>query len=121
MKFHNGVSRRRRRFNVQERTALLEEFKGGQWAAAEFASQHGMAVSTLYNWCRRSRRPSGGAPRNPRPSAGAFQQVSLAEVFSAGSHWVAEVSLPDGTQVRWKSQASVPMLQDLLTKLRRSC
>lgn len=121
MKFHNGASRRRPRFNAQQRSALLEEFKGGQLAAAEFASQHGMAVSTLYNWCRRSRRPSTGAPGKPPPPAQVFQQVSLAEVFSAGSHWVAEVSLPDGTQVRWKSRASVPMLQDLLAKLRRSC
>ena len=121
MKFHNGVSRRRQRFNAQQRSALLEEFEGGQLAAAEFASQHGLAVSTLYNWCRRSRRPLGGAPGQPPPPARAFQQVSLAEVFSAGSHWVAEVSLPDGTQLRWKSQASVPMLQDLLAKLRRSC
>ena len=121
MKFHNGVSRRRQRFNTQQRSALLEEFKGSPLAAAEFASQHGMAVSTLYNWCRRSRRPSGGGPCKAPPPPRAFQQVSLAEVFSTGSHWVAEVSLPDGTQVRWKSQASVPMLQDLLTTLRRSC
>jgi transposase-like protein len=99
----------------------LEEFEGGPLTAAEFASQHGLAVSTLYNWCRRSRRPRTGAPGQPPPAPRAFQQVSLAEVFSAGSHWVAEVSLPDGTQVRWKSQASVPMLQDLLAKLRRSC
>jgi hypothetical protein len=121
MEFHNGVSRRRRRFNAQPRSALLEEFKGGQLAAAEFASQHGLAVSTLYSWCRRSRRPSTGASGQPPPPPRAFQQVSLAEVFSAGSHWVAEVSLPDGTQVRWKSQASVPMLQDLLATLHRSC
>lgn len=120
MKFHNGVSRRRQRFNAQQRSALLEEFKGSQLAAAEFASRHGLAVSTLYNWCR-SRHPSGGGPGKAPPPPRAFQQVSLAEVFSTGSHWVAEVSLPDGTQVRWKSQASVPMLQDLLTKLRRSC
>jgi len=121
MKFHNGVSRRRQRFNAQQRSALLEEFKSGQLTAAEFASQHGMAVSTLYNWCRPSRRPRTGAPGQPPPPPRAFQQVSLAEVFSAGGHWVAEVSLPDGTQVRWKSQTSVPMLQDLLAKLRRSC
>jgi len=50
-----------------------------------------------------------------------FQSIPLGQVLGAVSSWVGEVSLPDGTQLRWNTQFPVAALQEVLTQLRRPC
>jgi len=99
---------------------LLEQFDRSQLMAAEFAARHGVGVSTLYNWrrrTRRARRPIG----TTQPAQAMFQSIPLGQVLGATGSWVGEVSLPDGTQLRWNTQLSGAVLQEVLTQLRRPC
>lgn len=120
MKLNQGISPRRQRFSPQQRSLILEQFDGRQQTAAEFAARHGVGVSTLYNWHRRtesSRQPTDTA----RPPEATFQSIPLGQVLGVTGSWVGEVSLPDGTQLRWSTQLSGAALQDVLTHLRRPC
>ena len=120
MKLNRGVSPHRQRFSPQQRSLLLEQFGRSSLAAVEFAAQHGVGVSTLYNWRRRSeviRRPTATA----QPAQAIFQSIPLGQVLGATGSWVGEVSLPDGTQLRWNAQLSGAALQEVLTQLRRPC
>ncbi|SRR6266540_4413567 len=120
MKLNHGVSPPRQRFSPQQRSLLLEQFGRSPLSAAEFAAQHGVGVSTLYHWRRRTRGPrrlTGPA----QPAQAMFQSIPLGQVLGAVSSWVGEVSLPDGTQLRWNTQFPVAALQEVLTQLRRPC
>ena len=120
MKFNHGVPRRRPRLSPQQRSSLLEEFERSPLAAAEFAARHGVGVSTLYHW----RRRTGGSRRRTdaaQPAQAMFQSIPLGQVLGATGSWVGEVSLPDGTQLRWNTQLSGAVLQEVLTQLRRPC
>lgn len=119
MKLNHG-SARRKGFTPPQREQLLEEFERDPVSALEFAAQHGLGVSTLYHWRRRCRPAPRVASGKTAPTHGAFQQVSLADVFGGG-HWAGEVRLPDGTELRWNNQASTTVLQNLLGDLRRPC
>jgi hypothetical protein len=121
MKLNHGVARRRPRLSPQQRAALLEELGRSPLAVAEFAARHGVSVSTLYGWRRRTgviRRPVAAA----RPAVRSlFQSIPLGQVLGATGSWVGEVSLPDGTQLRWNSQLSMAALQEVLAQRRRPC
>jgi hypothetical protein len=120
MKRKHGIQRRRPRFSPQQRSVLLEEFDRSPLPAAQFAARHGVSVSALYQWRRRSevsQRPTA----TTRPAQARFQSFPLGQVLGATGSWVGEVSLPDGTQVRWNTQLSGAALQEVLTHLRRSC
>lgn len=109
------------RFSAQQRADLLNEFEGRKGTASEFAAGHGIGTSTLFNWLRQSRRVSVGPSVQAGPAQAPFQQVSLAEVLGDGGQWAGEVRLPDGTQLRWSSQTSARLLQNVLAQLRQSC
>ena len=120
MKSIHGVPVRRRRFSPQQRSLILDQFERSPLAAAEFAARHGVGVSTLYHWRRRSegiRRPEATA----KPAQAVFQSIPLGQVLGATGAWVGEVSLPDGTELRWNSQLAGAALQEVLTQLRRPC
>ena len=117
----NHTSLARQRFTAQQRSHLLNEFEGRPGTASEFAARHGIGTSTLFNWLRRRRREPAQAVGPAGPTQAPFQQVSLAEVLGTGGQWAGEVRLPDGTQLRWTSQTSPGVLQQVLAQLRRSC
>jgi transposase-like protein len=120
MKLDHGVPVRRRRFNSQQRSLILDQFECSPLAVVAFAARHGVSVSTLYHWRRRSegiRRPEATA----KPAQALFQSIPLGQMLGATSSWVGEVSLPDGTQLRWNSQLSAAALQEVLAHLRRPC
>ena len=84
MKLQHGVPPRRPRCSPQQRAWLLEEFGRSPLAAAAFAAQHGVAVSTLYHWRRRAavlRRPRDTA----QPAPAVFQSFPLGQVLGAPS------------------------------------
>jgi hypothetical protein len=116
----NHASGPRQQFSPQRRSALLEQFDRSQVAAADFAAQHGVGVSTLYAWRRRA-----VGPRRPKttvePPQATFQSIPLGQVLGVAGAWAGEVSLPDGTQLRWNPQLSIATLQELLAHLRRPC
>ena len=113
---NKGLTKRkaRRRFSAEQRRQLLEEFAQRQEAAADFARRHGMATSTVHRWARaqRSERSGSRAPLE-------FREVHVAGP-AAGS-WAGEVSLPDGTALRWNGPAGLAGAERLLSQLRRPC
>jgi len=54
---------RRRRFSPAEREHLLAEYRGGGLTQREFASRHGVSVSSLVFWLRKHRRGLSTAVR----------------------------------------------------------
>ena len=110
----------RQQFSPQERSLLLEQFDRSKETAADFAARYGLGVSTLYHWRRRSK-----VKQNPKvtaqPAQAMFQSIPLGQVLGTTGSWAGEVSLPDGTQVRWNTQLSVAALQEVLAQLRRPC
>jgi hypothetical protein len=89
-------------------------------AVAEFAARHGVSVSTLYGWRRRTgviRRPVAAA----RPARAVFQSIPLGQVLGDTGSWVGELRLPDGTQLRWNSGLCAAALREVLAQLRRPC
>lgn len=119
MKLNHDVPPRRQRFSPQQRSLLVEEFAHSQLTAAEFAARPGVGESTLYHWRRRpgSRRLKG----TTQPAQAKFQSIPLGQVLGAAGSWVGEVSLPDGTQLRWSTQLSAVALQEVLAQLRQPC
>jgi len=120
MKRNHGAPLTRQEFSPQQRSLLLEQFEQSRLAAADFAARHGVGVSTLYAWRRRAE----GTQRSvatAQPAPALFQSIPLGQVLGATSLWVGEVSLPDGTQLRWNTQLSGTVLQEVLTQLRRPC
>jgi len=110
----------RQQFSPQERSLLLEQFDRSQVTAADFAARYGLGVSTLYNWRRRSKIKQH-AKVTAQPARAMFQSIPLGQVLGATGSWAGEVSLPDGTQVRWNTQLSGAALQEVLAQLRQPC
>lgn len=115
----NVDNRSRPHYSPQQRAQLLRDFARNPGTAREFAAQHKIAASTLFRWRQRSPwlKP---APQESSPAgAGMFKQLAISDML--GAQWHGEVSLPDGTQVRWREPASVATLQEVLGCLRRPC
>ena len=115
----NLNNRPRPRFSPQQRAQLLKEFTGSPGSARDFAARHGIAASSLYRWQRRPHLLKTVPQHNGHAGADMFKQVAISNVL--GSPWHGEVSLPDGTQLRWRDPVSVATLQELLGYLRRPC
>lgn len=115
----NVDNRSRPRYSPQHRAQLLRDFARNPGTAREFAAQHKIAASTLFRWRRRLHLHKSAPQESSPTGAGMFKQVAISDVL--GTQWTGEVSLPDGTQVRWKDPASVATLQELLGCLRRPC
>jgi hypothetical protein len=115
----NLNNRFRPRYSLQHRAQLLRDFARNPGTAREFAARHKIAASTLFRWRQRSHLLKSAPPESSPAGAGMFKQVAIPDVL--GPQWIGEVSLPDGTQVRWRDPASVATVQELLGYLRRPC
>ncbi len=115
MKLNGKGSEGRQRLTPEQRAQLVEQFETRRVSTETFAAQHGVGVSTLYYWQRRSRKGKVPAPRVP------LREVSLSEVMRSGSNWIGEVQLPEGTCVRWNNSLSASALGEVLRQLRRPC
>ena len=111
---------RANRFTAQRRTELLSQFEESKASAAAFARQIGIGLSTLHAWRRKERQAANRVIKK----VAKFQSVppiALSEVLGTANPWVGEVSLPDGTQLRWNQQARPAVLRELVRSLRRPC
>lgn len=96
---------------VAERARWLERFQKSGLSRSEFARQHGIKVTTFYNWFRQPPvRPSGSLRQRP-----VFQEVSLGQAL--GQKWAAEITRPDGSTLRLSAEAPPYLVQALLRGL----
>jgi transposase-like protein len=96
----------RRRWTRKQRQGLLARFHESQFTQSEFATQHGVGLSTLSKWLR--------LERDAVPAKVAFQEVRLP---SPGQHRPIEVISLQGWIVRLQNSSDVQMLPELLHAL----
>jgi len=96
----------RRRWTRKQRQGLLARFHESQLTQSEFATQHGVGLSTLSKWLR--------LERDAVPAKVAFQEVQLP---SPVKQWPIEVVSPQGWTVRLQSSTDVQHLPELLRAL----
>ena len=96
----------RRRWTRKQRQGLLARFHESQFTQSEFATQHGVGLSTLSKWLR--------LERDGVPAKVAFQEVRLP---SPAKPWPIEVVSPQGWVVRLQNSSDVQRLPELLHTL----
>jgi len=97
---------RRRRWTSKQRQRFLARFHQSQLTQHDFATQHGVGLSTLSKWLRLERAAV--------PAKVKFQEVRLP---SPASHWPVEVVSPQGWIVRLQNGSDVQLLPKLLQAL----
>src|SRR5271167_4875260 len=93
----------RRRWTRKQRQRLLAKFHQSQLTQSEFATQHGVGLSTLSKWLRLEREAA--------PAKVKFQEVRLPNPVS---RWPVEVVSPQGWTVRLQNGSEVKFLPELL-------
>jgi transposase-like protein len=96
----------RRRWTHKQRQRLLARFHKSQLTQNEFATQHGVGLSTLSKWLR--------LERDAVPAKVKFQEVRLP---NPASRWPVEVVSPQGWIVRLQNSSEVQQLPELLRAL----
>jgi len=96
----------RRRWTRKQRHGLLARFHESQLTQSEFATQHGVGLSTLSKWLR--------LERDAVPAKVKFQEVLLPPPTSS---WPVEVVSPQGWIVRLQNGSDVKSLPELFRAL----
>jgi len=100
----NGTGRRRWTSNQRQR--LLSRFHQSQLTQHEFATQHGVGLSTLSKWLR--------LERDAVPPKVKFKEMRLP---SPATRCPIEVVSPQGWVVRLQNSSDVQQLSELLRAL----
>jgi hypothetical protein len=96
----------RRRWTSQQRRRLLVRYHQGHLTLRDFATRHGVGLSTLSKWLR--------LERDAVPAKVKFQEVRLPNPIS---RWPVEVVSPKGWIVRLQNGSDVKSLPELLLAL----
>jgi transposase-like protein len=96
----------RRRWTAKQRSRLLARFHQSQLTLKQFATRHGVGLSTLSKWLR--------LERNAVSAEVKFREVRLPQVASP---WPIEVVSPQGWIVRLQNGSEVQRLPQLLRAL----
>lgn len=96
----------RRRWTSKQRQRLLARFQQSQLTLKQFATRHGVGLSTLSKWLR--------LEREAVPAKVNFQEVRLP---GPASPWPVEVVSPQGWIVRLQNSSDVQQLPQLLQAL----
>ena len=92
-----------RRKTTQQRQRLVTCFHQSQLTQRQFATRHGIGLSTLSKWLRRESKQSSPPVK--------FQEVVLP---TTTPHWAVEVVSPQGWVVRLHNGSEVQTLPQLL-------
>jgi len=93
----------RRRKTTQQRHRLVTRFHHSQLTQRQFATRHGIGLSTLSKWLRHESKQSSPPVK--------FQEVALPSVTS---RWAVEVVSPQGWVIRLQNGSEVQALPQLL-------
>jgi transposase-like protein len=96
----------RRRWTSKRRQRLLARYHQGHLTLRDFATRHGVGLSTLSKWLRLERE---AVPANVK-----FQEVRLP---NPALRWPIEVVSPQGWVVRLQNSSDVQQLPELLRAL----
>jgi transposase-like protein len=96
----------RRRWTSKQRQRLLARYHQGHLTLRDFATRHGVGLSTLSKWLR--------LERDAVPAKVKFQEVRLPNL---AAHWPVEVVSPQGWIVRLQNSSDLQQLPELLRAL----
>jgi transposase-like protein len=96
----------RRRLTSAQRQQLLGRYHGSKLTLKQFATRHGVGLSTLSKWLR--------LERDTVPAKVKFQEVRLP---TRASRWPVELVSPQGWIVRLQNGSDVKSLPELLRAL----
>jgi transposase-like protein len=96
----------RRHWTSKQRQRLLARYHQGHLTLRDFATRHGVGLSTLSTWLR--------LERDAIPVKVKFQEVQLP---NPTSRWPVEVVSPQGWTVRLQNGSDVQHLTELLQAL----
>ena len=96
----------RRRWTSKQRQRLLARFHQSQLTQRDFATQHGVGLSTLSKWLR--------LEREAVPAKVKFREVQLP---NPASRWPVELVSAQGWIVRLQNSSDVQQLPQLLRAL----
>jgi transposase-like protein len=96
----------RRRWTRKQRQGMLARFHETQLTQSEFATQHGVGLSTLSKWLRLEREAG--------PAQVKFQEVRMP---NPATRWPVEVVSPQGWIVRLHNGSDLQLLPELLLTL----
>jgi transposase-like protein len=96
----------RQRWTSKQRQRLLARFHQSQLTQREFATQHGIGMSTPSNWLR--------LEHDAIPPKVKFQEVRLPNPIS---RWPVELVSPQGWVVRLQNGSDVQQLPEVLRAL----
>ncbi|MGA9779668.1 MAG: transposase [Limisphaerales bacterium] len=96
----------RRRWTPKQRQRLLARFHQNKMKLRDFATRHGVGLSTLSKWLR--------LERDAVPTEVKFQEVRMP---NSAACWPVEVVSPQGWVVRLQSGSDVQQLPELLRAL----
>ena len=96
----------RQRLTSAQRQRLLTRYHQSKLTLKQFATQHGVGLSTLSKWLR--------LERDAVPAKVKFKEVRLP---NPASHWPVEVVSPQGWIVRLQNSSDVQQLPELLRAL----
>lgn len=97
---------KRRRWTCKQRQRLLALFHKNEIKQRDFATHHGVGLSTLSKWLH--------LERNAIPAKVKFQEMRLP---SPATRWPVEVVSPQGWIVRLQNSLDVQQLPELLRAL----
>jgi transposase-like protein len=100
----NGLVRRR--LTSAQRQRLLARYHHSQLTLKQFATGHGVGLSTLSQWLR--------LERDAVPTKVKFKEVRLP---NSAARWLVEVVSPQGWILRLQNRSDVQMLPELLRAL----
>ena len=90
-----------------------------------FAREQGIAPGRLHYWLyqkRRAPKPESSAKQGPGVEpAPVFQEVKLDAGSSLNQSWAAEVSLPQGLDIRFSAAAMPAWIGSVVQVLQRPC
>jgi transposase-like protein len=96
----------RQRLTSAQRQRLLTRYHQSKLTLKQFATQHGVGLSTLSKWLR--------LERDAVPPKVKFQEVQLP---NPSSRWPIEIVSPQGWIVRLQNSSDVQQLSELLRAL----
>ena len=101
----------RRRASAQERSRVVGLYRASGLTQGQFATQHGIKLSTLRQWLYRpDSKMKGNIPAR-------FQEFAAGPVISAA--WMAEIALDCGITLRLGAAANPDWVSSVVSALRQ--
>lgn len=117
---NNGTGRHEQ-FSPAEIAKVLGRYRRSGLGLVKFAQEQGIPAGRLHYWVYEKGRLRPHNSSRLAVSKPVFQELKVGTVLPPVDSWVAEVSLPDGLDVRFSPKATAEWIASVVQALRRPC